>query len=218
MSDSTARSGNRSAVTPSENELYRVPARQVPPGLYTLMTRVKSATTQTVTISQATSVKHSGADYGVEIKSRQVTLSAGQWTWVDLYDAQLPSVPLPPNSAAEVQVSIGCDKAIDLDDTYMVSVDSGATVRVDCGTNRHLWMDGPTIENPRPTIWVGPNADKSQARHIEMSKVALWKVMHLVPGRANVYSDTDATDAAIDAAYDRRHRHNAAPIPEEVMP
>lgn len=218
VGDSTAISGQRTVLTSGVGETFRVPASQVAPGLYMLVTRLWSDTAQTRTVTQATSTRHSGADVSIGYAQRQVTLAAGAWTWVDLHPATLPTNPLPTGSSAEVSIAVSVDGSVGLDDLWLMNVSTGSVVRVDAGAFKHLWIDTPTLDNPRPAIWVGATADKTQARHVEMSKVHTWDVTRWEPGRENVFTASSAEGPAVDAAYWRRFRHNAAPIPEEVMP
>lgn len=156
--------------------IFDVPVGMFTPGPYTIVALVKAEGSPTVAGVQA-QLRYGSTDVGpVSAAEVSVPNLAGGWHFVPVGTVNLP--PLPMQSAdttAKVRLLF---KGAKLADVYMIPAwqVGGSPVAefsiVDCGTgtvsasgaSSNLWLDSPSVLQPRGGLWRGPASDRTNTR------------------------------------------------------
>ncbi|WP_166390320.1 hypothetical protein [Nocardioides ochotonae] len=212
--DTSTASGIRRTLAPLMPELFEVPARAVPSGTYSVMAILRSATAGEKEIFFGAETVVGGQPSGGAGGSRVVTLPANAWTVVELGVLPLPPAALPASSAADVRVWVTAseDDAVVLDEVYIFNLDVGALTWVNAGSARRMWLDTATLDWPRPAIWLGSSADRSDARHaVGKTEIRSMGTHMFPPGGVNVFTVAlGAPYASASLRFHRRWHANAA--------
>lgn len=171
VSDDTAAVSGKSETLrtslPSATKLT-VPAASIAPGAYALMARVKASVSSVLYMRVSTVLN------GVTLASTAImsaTVASTEWARVILDTVLLPNVTLPAETAANLLVEVWAQgTAVIFDEAWLFGLD-GVLTEVACGTSapsvggsaNRLWIDNPTIDRPTPAVWVGTQADRSDA-------------------------------------------------------
>lgn len=217
--DTSTASGSLSPLDGGTPETYDVPARAVPSGTYAILARVKMRTgsaTPLLTVTAAT--RGGGIDSTVRSTARFSPLTT-TWTIVEIGRLTLPPTAVPSGSSSVVRLKASASAAVDIDELWIFNVDVGALSWVRAGTgapatfgaSNRLWLDTATLDRPRPSVWLGTQADRSDARHalgfpeIESSGTHIFP-----PGPVNLFTvTTGAENAAASLDYYRSWTNNA---------
>lgn len=214
IQDSTLVSGTSTRIDTAIT--YDVPTARLPEGAYQMVARVRSniaGVAQTINWTAQLRVGTSGV--GTVLSGSRVVSppAGGGWVYVVLGRPMLPPARVRANSTAVVRVTVAAASAaasdIDVDELWMFNMSIGALLQVDCGntapapggSSNRLWLDTQTTDDPRPAIYRGFSADRSDAFDAGINTAA-WDDQQFVPPTMNVFT---VTPNALDAAVSLRH-------------
>lgn len=206
---------------------YGIPISQLNAGSHLLMAKMFSASsiggsTTTVTYTHYTSlggVPVSDTVTGT-VTVPNTTLSGASYTV--LGRLLLPTLDVDPNSGAIQFITLNATTTLadlSLDEAWLFNTSIGQlSVVWSAGTSapsvggaaNRIYIEPASVSTPRPTISIGTNADRSDAR---MPKdVASFQVPVFEPPRVNVFTVTpNALDAAVSLTY-YPHWHTSAAL------
>lgn len=217
--DTSTASGSRSPLDAATPETYDVPARAVPQGTYAIMGRVKMRTgsaSPLLTVTAAT--RGGGIDSTVRSTARFAPLTTA-WSIVEIGRLTLPPTAVPSGSSSVVRLKATASAAVDIDELWIFNVDIGVLTWVKAGTgtpatfgaSNRVWLDTATVDRPRPSVWLGTQADRSDARHALGVGECETPGTHIFPpGPVNLFTvTTGAENAAASLEYYRSWANNA---------
>lgn len=217
--DTSTASGALSPLDGGTPETYDIPARALPPGTYTILARVKMRTgTATALLSATAATRGGGIDSTVRSVGRFAALTTA-WSIVEIGRLTLPPTAVPAGSSSVVRLKLSTATAVDVDECWVFNVDIGALTWVRAGTgtpatfgaSNRLWLDTATLDRPRPSVWLGTQADRSDARHaLGITEVESSGTHIFPPGPVNLFTvTTNALNAAASLDYYRSWANNA---------
>lgn len=218
-SDSATASGSYSPLDAVTAETYDVPARTLPEGSYSILARVKAASTSTPLITVSARTRVGSVDAAASSTAEFVSLTAGAWQIVELGRLVLPPTAVPAGSSAVVRLTASTASRVDIDDLWLFHTTLGAYSLVSCGTGtpviggpfNRLWLDTATLDRPEPSIWLGTQADRSDARHAGGTEIRAQGTHVFTPGKVNLFTVTsNALNAAASLSFYPRWHSNAA--------
>lgn len=197
----------------------KVPAGRMLRGGYALWAVLAPSTGGVVNVTVSARSMYGATAYGdVWTEIVKVTLPTySAFQLVPLTVLTLPLGDCPPSASASVEISVSLSGWVD--DVFLFHLGAGAGLTVvDCGTaapaaggsSSRLWIDAPTPETLRPSLWVGTQANRGDARS-PGSAASSWGVHDLKPGDNEIFTaTTGAADHVVTVDYYPRWRHNAA--------
>lgn len=212
--------GTRITLAAGSTMPVDVPAAAMPDGQYVIFARAAAtAGSFTGALSASTKTMINATNLDTEVESAQAT--AAFTTAFAVYPVCkmiLPSVAVRDRSTATVRLALWNRSAssIYLDEVWAFNLSLGQLIWVQCGTgaaasggpSRNLFIDPPTVDNPRPSILRGHATDGSDAFH---AGVKAWGRQEFVPDTANIFMVTTNTpDASASFRYFPRWHTNAA--------
>lgn len=216
--DSATASGSSSPLNAGTPETYDIPTSAVPPGTYAPMSRLRADVAGFYNVTLTASLLSGSSELGSVTMTRSVEIGTS-WKLHELGALPLPTVAVPAGSTAKIRIELSSTGAVEVDDTYLFNLTIGALTWVDCGTgtpapggsSNRLWIDTASLDVPRPAIWVGTQADRSDARHIEGGKVFAEMPHQFEPGDVNLFTVTsNALNAAASLEFYPNWHSNAA--------
>lgn len=160
----------------SGKPIFDVPVAMLNPGPYTIVALVKP-NTSTASFGVRSQLRLAGTTVGPTSEVEVATAgTADAWQFVTVGTVYLPPLPVQgPDSDATVRLLFKGDRMANI---YMIPATQpgGLTVAdytvVDCGTgavsaqgaSSHLWIDSPSLEQPRGGIWRGPVTGRLNAK------------------------------------------------------
>jgi hypothetical protein len=215
--DVTTASGQYSPLNAGTPETYDIPSRAVPEGTYAPMARLKHATPGYYPITLTASLLSGSLELG-SVSVTQNMYVTSSWALYPLGSLSLPPVAVPPGSLAKVRLKLSSTGAVQVDDTYIFNTTIGALSVVDCGTGtpvaggpaNRLWIDTASLDVPRPAMWVGTLADRSDAHHVEGLKIQSEMPHRFPPGPVNLFTVSDAEYVAASLDFHPAWHSNAA--------
>lgn len=215
--DSTTASGSSSLLNGGTPETYDIPSRAVPEGTYAPMARLKATTPGYYTVTLIASLLSGAFELG-SVTISQIVNVTSTWAMYELGSLSLPTVAVPSGSLAKVRLELSAGGAVEVDDTYIFNTTIGALSIVDCGTgtpapggaSNRLWIDTASLDVPRPAMWVGTQTDRSDAHHVEGSKIQSEMPHRFPPGPVNLFTVSDALYVAASLDFPPNWHSNAA--------
>ena len=216
--DATRISGSREPLSGGGVTL-QVPVGLFPQGSYHLLGHLSASSSVTAAVGTTTKTYLGGNPLGSSSDSTSVALTT-TWTTYVLNKFTLPTVDLPFGSPALMEMSISAPATGSplWDEFWLLNVDLGSYIRVDCGTGagtvggsaRRLFIKPPTVAVPRPTIRIGHSADASDS-YFPFGAVTSWGFPQFKGGqRVNILAITPgATDAQLSMSNWNRWHTNA---------
>lgn len=209
--DATCVSGNHEAfVTAGASAgtiTFTIPPPLLPEASYVVVGRLIPSATQTVSITLQTAFQ------SVTGKLSAVTTIP---FWGVIGVLSLPPLSLPPESQIATVVTVSATSTtgnVLLDELYLLDVTHGAFSLVLAAATNHtmLWIDAPDV-NPaknRPAIYIGTQADRSDAISLQLLQLLSMGAHELDPGGTIMLTVTDAEDDATAnvSFYHRWHTH-----------
>lgn len=196
--------------------VFDVPARTVPTGSYAILARLRSAVAGYKSVTARAGVLL-GATSLPAWESTTTPNLGTTWGLTELGSVSLPPIGLPVNSTGFVRLEIESTDDVQIDELYICNLTAGALTIVSCGTgtpaaggaSSRLWVDTASLDVPHPSIWVGTQSDRSDARH---ASDYLAEMPHqLPPGLLNVFAlSSNAVLPAVSLEYfPQWHFHSA---------
>lgn len=216
--EGTSITGKKSALAPGSPEVYDV--SNLPLGLYRIIANVRSATTQGVTFTVSAGARVGSTTMTPATRLQYATLTANQWTEVDMGTLTMPPTAGATDGATLTRVTIASDVAIDLDEVWLYNMSIGSLVRVKCGTgapdvgsvHSELWIDAPATIGDRPAIWVNAGGGRESAYHVDQRLVTAWDHQAWPPGPLNIFTVAPgAISVDVQGKYYPRSRHALPP-------
>lgn len=177
VNDSTSMSGKKLSSFIVAGE-FVFPVGSLPRGAYQLLgygvlNEVSSPASQievTVT-TKINGVTVGSRTYRKAIPEAQLS-DTGRRFYPGSVPIYLPDVDVPPGSIATVtltyqpQTAAGVYADGTLDELFLLAMDDDTSlVCVSAGDHTRLWIDSATLERPTPSVWVGSQADRTDAFH-----------------------------------------------------
>jgi len=216
--DSTLLSGSRESTTGS-GITYTIPNARLPQGNYLLIARLQwiGGTTTPVMNYTAQAVLNATNIGPAVTGSAQITVTSTYQNFT-LGRLVLPTLDLPPSSAASITLNLRTTGLPDCDEVWLFNTTIGQLVQVQCGTGagavggaaRRLFIRPADILTPRPTVRIGHSADGSDS--FAPSALQSWMPPQFNPPEVNVFTATsNATDSGASLRhYPRWHTHAAS--------
>ena len=224
--DAATASGARSPLNGVTPETYDRAARTLTPGVYAVVARLRGfggfsglAGVFWRAYTRVGSTNH--GQVSNSLNDGLITVDDTDWGIYSLGTALLPPVALPPGSDSFIRLDLRSTQAVEVDDMWLFNLTTGALTWVDCGTgtpaaggaSNRLWVDTASLDWPRPAVWVGTEADRSDARHAVGNEILSPGTHLLEPGVVNLFTYSNAANVAASARYARRHQFHAT-LPE----
>lgn len=187
-------------ITGSQSNLMSasVPIGVLPPGGYVLVARMMTETFGGEDVDLAwTAETVIGGEVVATATSDAVRLPLLDHVFANylLGGLVLPPAAVPGESTGTVDITIPGLSAQQIDEVWAFWVgDDSALTLVTCGEgtptpgliHNRLWVNSPTILDPRPTVYVGTEDDQSDAFHAG-GLAAAWGLHSFTPGPMLVY-------------------------------
>jgi hypothetical protein len=218
-SDSSLVSGARDMLDTTLT--YSIPAKNVPPGPYILLARLKGTGSHTAALNVEIRPLVNGTVLSGPVHEVTASVVVPTSTYsIEVLGPKfmLPMVDLPDNTTATIQIEItdsdtsGFD--VDLDEAWLFNLELGTLTWFNCGTttaasggsSNRLWMIPPTLDYPRPRILRGFASDKADAFH---PVVFAWGEPEFTPPGSTLFVvTTNAVNPSVTASYfPRWHSH-----------
>lgn len=198
---------------------WLIPATNLPPGPYVLMARLKDSAGGSYVLTSAAQTKMGTNAVGTAQQVTTRTAIGTGYSIVPLGVLHLPPVAVPIGTGAAVQVTLlaPTGATITLDEAWLFHLD-GVLTQVACGTttpaaggsSSRLWIDYPSVDQPAGGIWVGTQADRSDARSAGPDLAAFGQHAYAPPQTLAFVVTSNALAPAVDLAYLPRWHTNAA--------
>ena len=204
-------SGAWEAIGPANAFVAEVPTSALPEGGYVLaaMLRANSAGEHNITYSTSTIFPDSTTQEGFTIGTATVNFfNPSVWQFFSLAVLTLPSVR---TQGGKVQIAIQYgDASVALDEAWLFRVDDGCSLTVLDTSEPHVWLDSPSLSSLVPTVWTGPNADRTGSHHPGTRLLTMGSHV-FTPPAVTIFTATSGTDhAAADFESYKRWHTNAA--------
>lgn len=211
--DASTASGSFEPLDGGASVTFDIPARALPAGTYVLVARIRGTGAAITGVSWSAATRVGTTDMLTETGAKIIGTQA-TWTMHEVATVTLPPVALPPSSEAVVRVKLSSTNDLDLDELWLFNIDIGSYTHVSCGTaapsaggsSNRLWIDTATLDWPFPAIWLGTEADRSDARHAVSVTEAKATGRHvLAAGDVNLFTFTsNAENAAASLSFHKR--------------
>ncbi len=181
---------------------FDVPIAGLQEGGYLLLARVKHASSgDRVLVWTAQSRQGSTSLGSNQGGTLSVPLTAGEYSVITVATMNLP--PRLMGSAGVVQIELASGPGVVLDEAWIFNTDTGELTWVECGdltpaaggSSNRLFIDSPTLERPRHTLYRGTAADRSDSFHVASEMDSLGE-HEFVPRQTNVFLVTSNSQAA----------------------
>lgn len=214
----TADANQVSGSTEDINTLatFAIPLVDLPAGPYSLMARVAKITTTTArTVVWTAQVQLGGILMGPVLTgtARIPTSGAGVWEIHDFGHMILPTLATPATSEGLLVLTLDEQGGgLSFDEGWLFDTKRGQLVWVACGAgipapgtvHNRMWINSPTIDEPRPQVFIGTEADQGDA-HYPSEDFGSWELPTFNPGVMRVHTvTTGALDA--DVAFEHYER------------
>lgn len=183
-----------------------VPVSTLTPGTYLLMARLRFGSSGEGVVDGSIRTRINATNVGPSIDFSNATdYTTGVWQIVTLGAFDLPASRVGQNSAAAQRLTL-THPGLDLDEVWLFFISDhlgnrGQITVAECGTgtpvaggdSNMLFINSATIDNPLPGVFVGTQADQSDAR---FAAGAMWGQHEFPP---NGFIVTTVTTNALDA-------------------
>lgn len=182
-------------------KVFDIPVGDVAAGKCQILTRLAepfgSPATGAVTWTAQTRV--AGLLVGPTVTGQvDVSLASNAFKLVALGTTDLPTVDLPDTSQATIRLTVQGNHHYD--EMWLLNLDHGAVTTIEAGNYRRAWIETATTGRPRPAVYVGDAADKSNAFH-NPALVGAWGTHEFAPPLTNalvVTSNCDGPEVAFE--------------------
>lgn len=123
--------------------------------------------------------------------SADVTLDLFEFKVASLGSVDLPTVDLPVESNATIKVTLSGGHHFD--EVWLLNLDVGAYTIVEAGDHQRVWIETATTARPRPAIYVGDAADRTDAFYDPLL-VGAWGTHEFAPSITTVLVVTAGCD------------------------
>lgn len=201
---------------------FEIPTSSLRPGSYALLARVAKISTGTArTVTWTAQAIIGGGAVGPLLTGETVipASSAGAWEIHHIATLALPTLAVPAESEGTVAINLISSAGLSFDEGWLFDMTYGQLVWVNCGSgtpaagtiHNRLWIDSPTVADPRPNVYVGTEADQGDA-HYPADGFSSWQQPTFDPGTVRVHTvTTGALDADVAFEYyPRFHTHVVA--------
>lgn len=187
---------------------YNILPSSLPAGEYLLMASI-GGTTATGTVSYTFTPQVNSTTVGPVLSGSAVVTTTPAYTFFRLGMVHLPSVDLPPNPLAWMQLTLASTATQFLDEVYLFNLTTGDLTQVACGTGtaasggpaNRLWIDSPSLLNGALGRYLmGFAADRSDAYSAYPSAAAVG-VHEFLPPSVKVFTVTNNPTAAADVSF-----------------
>lgn len=214
--DTSLVSGHRNLLDTAV--IFDVPVNSLISGTHQLMARLRSDSGSAQTITYTAQLRQNGNNVGPATTGNTVVTFTGtpsDWRYAVLARLMLPTTAVPTNSTAVMRITIVAASPgvsnIDLDEAWLFNTSVGDLTWVECGTgtasdggpSKRLWLDAATVALPRPTVFRGFAADRSDATFPSATELMSFGTHTFSPPTMNVLT---VTSNALDAAVSLTHR------------
>lgn len=188
---------------------YSVPAASLPTGGYVLMARVKYGSSADVALPWTAQTKIGANTFGPQLSGTRTHALTTSYRLVTLGGVTLPPTAVQSSSAGVVELTVTAG-ATTIDEVWLFYVGDGAALTVVSagtatpaagGSSSRMWIDSPSLSYPRPAVWVGTLADRSDARHAGPDATS-WGLHDFTPGDMRLFVVTsNALSADVSLSY-----------------
>lgn len=209
--DTTMVSGSRTRANPTEVLTFNIPASRIPPGAYGLVAKFRFIVVggdddDSHVVTTVSHVVNGTTFWSTEMPVKPVLLGGSSggtkaWQMVNVGIAALPpnEIPASDTSTSFIRIAMAFSSGEDeweLDELFLIPQGDGSDItEVDCGTgtpsvgtvHNYLWIDGPTPLDPKPRLYVGTQADRSDAFNPGYPKVTSYGIHPVLPGENQIY-------------------------------
>lgn len=207
LSSGNVQSADTSTVSGFTSDLsvlhtFDVNANALLPGGYLLLARVKHASSGGRALTWAAKARMGSTNLaGGQSGSRTATLTAGVYSIVRVGRMNLP--PRKLGSSGKVRIELQGPSGVTLDEAWLFNIETGRLSQFSAGTaapsaggsaNR-AWLDAPTLNSPIPALYLGTQADRSDAFHVA-DEAQSFLVHEFLPTSMNVFTVTTNSVAA----------------------
>jgi hypothetical protein len=209
VADDDRVSGAYEDIEPA-NFVAEVPAAALREGMFALMARMQADASAVRSIPITAQTYIGGVAVGGIYEATASVQVGTSWATVMIDVLPLPTtVTLAPD--AVVRISLGAfTSALRLDEAWLFNITEGQLTWIAVTGHKNMWIDPPTLEDPRPRLWAGTSADKSDAFDISASAKS-WGDHEFKPGEWVAFTVTSvAENAALSARYPIRWHTHAA--------
>jgi hypothetical protein len=211
--DAAAVSGNHEALvttgTPAGTITFVTPAAQYSEGTYAVVGRFFATSTTTLTATVTAAI---GSPAEASCVGTATWGTANTWVWATLGHLQLPTRVVPPESTANLTITLAGTGAgtITFDELYLLDITHGAVSIVNTAQTR-LWLDAPDA-NPvlnRPAVIHDITDDRSTSVGVPPASITALGSHEFDPDKSVVLAVTDGVGNALVSvsAYRRWHTH-----------
>ena len=211
FTDVTRFSGASEPLFPNFFEA-EVPVASLPRGGYLVAACMSKPTPGVAKIQRSTSTAF--ADGTADGFSTRIVsfdfAAANTWYFVPLGILSLPSVRA---TAGDVRVTIfdPFNFGISMDEAWLFRIDDDCALTVlDFTSHPNLWLDSPDLTSPVPTVWVGDDANRADARHPASGLISMGSHVLTPPATSVFVATGDTVWPQVSAAYYPRWHTNAA--------
>ena len=194
--DADAISGLIEAMT--SGITFDIPVAELRAGKHQMIGHFYASGADTFTVTWTAQAWIDGALAGkAESGSRGITTSGAGYLAAVIDNVNLPPSDLPAASTAHIRITLTCDDiALSFDEGWVFAVGPrvGHLTWVKVGARQRLWIETPTVDHPHPAIYVGNDADQSDAFHAP-SLIESWGD-HQFFKTTSAFIVTTGTDAA----------------------
>lgn len=112
----------------------------------------------------------------------------GGWGYYSLGIVHLPHIPVPPESRKDLLIRIAGSGT--LDEVFLIPRDDDSALTI-VAAARALWLDSPSLDQPRGGLWGGTLTDKSDAMSLWANAKAKGS-HYAAPGKTLLFVATEA--------------------------
>jgi hypothetical protein len=214
--DASCVSGNHEAYVNNGASVgvinYALPRGAIREGNYTVVGRFIFGAAATMTVSVSGMLEDGSNPQTIASK---VTASGAGPAWGVIGALTLPPAALAEGSQVGVVVQTAATATGGthfLDELYLFDVTNGSFTLMVGNPSSQLWIDAPDVDTVRnrPAIYIGSQANRSDAYTPNSSTIRSVGVHDLPPDGAKLFTVTDTCDnAAVDVSFYRRwHTHS----------
>lgn len=201
QTDSTSPSGWADPIGGATEQEYTIPASAFAEGTYALLAMIRGTAGQ----EQVTVAVDMGGMSDVITAFTNVDVTAG-YQIHEIARLVLPPLALPPSDGGDSTVDVtirmsapGAASGSDvlLGEAWLFNMGTGSITRVDAGTAKVLRIDAPTLDRPRPALYLASQTDRSDIMHASGGQVEAWGAHQFTPGAMQVFTVTTNASAPL---------------------
>lgn len=204
----------------SEPVVTEIPTWRLPRGAYHLLARLRSETAgkHTIFYSQVMVDENGDPVSTLQNNSATVTIDAADtWQIVPITALLLPAEAVRAGSTLAMRIDLQADESgptVERDESWVVNVErdgrpAGAYTIISAGGYKHLWIDTASVTEPIPLVYVGTQADGTDAR-FPSGAVSAWMDHELWPGQMKaLVACTGSDEFTTTLQYTAAWAHNA---------